>query len=168
MKFSVGVEYAIHSLVYMVDYKDKQSISIVDLAAFNKISESYLSKVFTKLAKANIITSVPGVKGGYMLNKQPDEISFWDVIVAVEGNESFFKCKEIRQNNLVSCTNNLTADDFQSPCLIKTVMQEAEKKMQEYLEDKSILWLKHNVYQEVYNSDDKTLIDQYFNKNKKR
>ncbi len=167
MKFSVGVEYAIHSLVYMVDYKNVQSISIIDLAAFNNISESYLSKVFTKLAKAKIIKSVPGVKGGYMLDKNPEFISFWDVIIAIEGNESFFKCKEIRQNSVISCSKNLNTSDFKAPCLIKSVMHEAEKKMQEYLEEKSILWLKENVYQDIYDNKDKSLIEHYFNKQKK-
>ncbi len=164
MKFSVGVEYAIHSLVYMVEYREKQSISIIDLAAFNNISESYLSKVFTKLSKAQLIKSVPGVKGGYMLNMPPENISFWDVIIAIEGNESFFKCKEIRQNNAISSANNLTSCDFTKPCLIKSVMIEAQMQMQKYLENKSILWLKDNVYQDVYNQEDISLIEQYFKK----
>lgn len=163
MKFSVGVEYSMHSLVYMVDYYQQKSISIIDLAKFNNISESYLSKIFGKLSKAQIIKSVPGVKGGYMLNKNPEDISFWDVIVAIEGNESFFNCKEIRKTSSLSCATNKTDDDFKTPCLIHHVMREAELQMQVYLEAKSLLWLKETVYTDTFNSKDKQYIADFFN-----
>ncbi|WOO90017.1 Rrf2 family transcriptional regulator [Mollicutes bacterium LVI A0078] len=51
------------------------------------------------ISKADIIKSVPGSKGGYMLNKAPEDINLWDVIVAIEGTGSFFNCKEIRQQS---------------------------------------------------------------------
>ncbi len=163
MKFSVGVEYSMHSLVYMVDYYEQKSISIVDLARFNNISESYLSKIFGKLSKAQIIKSVPGVKGGYMLNKKPEDISFWEVIVAIEGNDSFFNCKEIRKTSSLSCDTNKTDNDFKTPCLIHAVMREAELEMQKYLEAKSLLWLKQTVYTDTFNDNDKKYISDFFN-----
>ena len=43
MKFSVGVEYAIHCLLYMVNMEDGKSIGIRDLSTFQGISETYLS-----------------------------------------------------------------------------------------------------------------------------
>lgn len=162
MKFSVGVEYSIHSLVYMVDYKDQKSISIIDLAKFNGISESYLSKIFTKLSKAEIIKSVPGSKGGYMLNKAPEDINFWDVIVAIEGTGSFFNCKEIRQQSSLSCSMNKGPDDFKTPCLIHSVMREAEYQMQVFLEEKTLRWLKDTVYSDVYDNKDKKYISDFF------
>ena len=42
MKFSVGVEYAIHCLLYMVNMEDGKSIVIRDLSTFQGISETYL------------------------------------------------------------------------------------------------------------------------------
>ncbi len=163
MKFSVGVEYSMHSLVYMVDYYEQKSISIIDLAKFNQISESYLSKIFGKLSKAEIIKSVPGVKGGYMLNKHPKDINFWDVIVAIEGTESFFNCKEIRQQSSLSCATNKGPDNFKTPCLIHHVMREAEKQMQIYLEQKTLLWLKETVYSDTFDNNDKKYISDFFN-----
>ncbi len=163
MKFSVGVEYSIHSLVYMVDYQDSKSISTIDLARFNGISESYLSKIFTKLSKAGIVTSVPGVKGGYKLNKKPEEINFWEIVVAIEGSESFFNCKEIRQQSSLACNTNKGPEDFKTPCLIHLVMREAEQQMQLFLEQKTLRWLKDNVYSDILNEDDKQYISDFFN-----
>ncbi len=146
MKFSVGVEYALHCLLYMVKLKDEQMIGIKELAEFQGISESYLSKVFTKLRKAEIIKSVPGVKGGYELAKDAYEISFWNVVEAVEGKETFFHCDEIRQKTILLDPNNLPDTHTKCPCTIKKVMLEGENEMKKYLSKKTIGWL----YDEVF------------------
>ncbi len=147
MKFSVGVEYALHCLLYMVNIEEGKSIGIRDLATFQGISETYLSKVYTKLTKCGIVKSVPGVKGGYALAKNPEEITFWDVVEAVEGKEPFFQCAEIRQNNILLDKDNLPDSHTKCPCLIKVVMLEAENEMRKYLQGKTLSWL----YDEVYN-----------------
>ena len=98
MKFSVGVEYAIHCLLYMVNMEDGKSIGIRDLSTFQGISETYLSKIYAKLSKSGIVKSVPGVKGGYTLARSADKITFCDIVEAVEGSEPFFHCADIMQN----------------------------------------------------------------------
>jgi Rrf2 family protein len=148
MKFSVGVEYALHCLLYMVNLEEDRSVGIRDLATFQGISETYLSKVYAKLSKSGIIKSVPGVKGGYALARKAEEITFWDVVEAVEGEEPFFQCAEIRQNNILLDKENLPDTHTKCPCLIKVVMLEAENEMKKYLNNKTLGWL----YDEVYNN----------------
>jgi len=97
MQFSIGVEYAFHSLFYMVDLPEHKTIGIKEIARLNRITESYLSKVFAKLQKAGIVRSIAGVKGGYELARSAENISFWDVIEAIEGSSWFFRCAEIRK-----------------------------------------------------------------------
>ena len=58
MQLSQGVEYAFHSLFYMVDMSVGSTIGIKELAELNKLSETYLSKIFTKLRKAGIVRSI--------------------------------------------------------------------------------------------------------------
>jgi len=148
MKFSVGVEYALHCLLYMVNMEEGKSVGIRDLATFQGISETYLSKVYAKLSKTGIIKSIPGVKGGYALARKAEDITFWDVVEAVEGKESFFQCAEIRQNNVLLDKDNLPDAYTKCPCLIKVVMVEAENEMKNYLSKKTLAWL----YDEVYNN----------------
>ena len=62
MQYSVGVEYALHCLVYLINTSSKESVGIKDLAEFQGLSETFLSKVFGKLSKVGIVNSVPGVK----------------------------------------------------------------------------------------------------------
>ena len=144
MQLSVGVEYALHSLFFLQGLPQGKVIGIKELSALHGISETYLSKVFTRLRKSGIVRSVPGVKGGYELARPASDISFWDIVEAVEGPAYIFQCAEIRQKN------TLFGDDYvrtppKCPCLIKVVMSEAEDQMRNYLRGKSLQWLMDQV-----------------------
>lgn len=158
MQFSIGVEYAFHSLFYMVDLPAGKTINIRDLARFNKISETYLSKAFTKLRKAGIVRSVPGVNGGYELAKAPADISFWDVIEAIEGASYCFQCAEVRKDNLL--VDDPSVFSAKCPCLIKVVISEGEEKMREYLRTKTLAWL-HTTVSRDFSSKRKTAIKNW-------
>lgn len=166
MKFSVGVEYAIHCLLYMVNIEEGKSVGIRDLATFQGISESYLSKVYAKLSKAGIIKSIPGVKGGYILARSAEEITFWDIVEAVEGKEHFFQCAEIRRNNILLDKDNLPDTYTKKPCLIKVVMLEAENEMRKYLENKTLAWLHSEVYNNILSEDTKNTTIEWFKGNR--
>lgn len=167
MKFSVGVEYAIHCLLYMVKSEEGKSVGIRDLATFQGISETYLSKVYAKLSKSGIIKSIPGVKGGYALARSAEEITFWDIVAAVEGSESFFQCAEIRQNNVLLDKDNLPDTYTKCPCLIKITMLEAENEMRKYLSTKTLAWLYDEVYNKKLSKDmEKAMIEWFSNKRK--
>ena len=167
MKFSVGVEYALHCLLYMVNLEEGRSVGIRDLATFQGISETYLSKVYAKLSKCGIIKSVPGVKGGYALARSAEEITFLDIVEAVEGKDSFFQCAEIRQNNILIDKNNLPDTHIKCPCLIKVVMLEAENEMKKYLNDKTLSWLYYEVYNKKLPRDMEQATIEWFNNSRK-
>lgn len=168
MKFSVGVEYALHCLLYMVNLEEGKSVGIRDLATFQGISETYLSKVYAKLSKAGIIKSIPGVKGGYALARSAEEITFWDVVEAVEGSEPFFQCAEIRQNNILLDKNDLPDTHTKCPCLIKVVMVDAEDEMRKYLRNKTLAWLYNEVYNNILPKEMEEETIQWFNDTKSR
>ncbi|MCK9861685.1 Rrf2 family transcriptional regulator [Paenibacillus sp. ATY16] len=144
MQYSVGVEYALHCLVYLIP--NESTIGIKELAFFQGIPETYLSKIFTKLTKAGIVSSVPGVKGGFKLARDPDDISFWDVVEAVEGKKPIFQCQNIKDKGYVY-RNRDCSDCAQSTgsCSINLVMLEAEETMQNYLRSKKLSWLEEEL-----------------------
>ncbi len=143
MQFSVGVEYAFHSLFYLVDMPEQKPVGIRQIAELHGITESYLSKVFARLRKAGIVRSVPGVKGGYELARSAEDVSFWDIIEAVEGSSAFFQCAEIRKKNIFVDDPSVFTD--KCPCLIKVVLQEAEDLFRASLRAKSLRWLHDQV-----------------------
>lgn len=133
MKYSKATNYALHTIVYLALLPSQKTIGVKPLAEVQKVSPTYLSKVLTNLVKAGFIESVTGVKGGYKLIKDPKDITFLDVIDAIEGTSSLFNC---------SLENNF--HDRQN-CFIEKVMNEAEQKMENYLRTQSI----ENVMQRV-------------------
>ncbi|SFE61154.1 transcriptional regulator, BadM/Rrf2 family [Paenibacillus catalpae] len=144
MQYSVGVEYALHCLVYLIP--NESTIGIKELAFFQGIPETYLSKIFTKLAKAGIISSVPGVKGGFKLARDPDEISFWDVVEAVEGKKPIFQCQNIKDKGYIYRSRDCSdCTEPTSSCSINLVMLEAEETMQNYLRSKKLSWLEEEL-----------------------
>lgn len=165
MQLSKGVEYAFHTLFYMIDMPAGSNIGIKELAELNKLPETYLSKVFTKLRKAGIVRAVPGAKGGYDLAKKAKDISFWDIIEAVEGPAYSFQCAEIRRNNILSDAQD--THNCEKPCLIKVVMEEAEEQMRQYLREKNLEWLKNQVYQE-FSEEKKQAIREWVEESAKK
>ena len=92
---------------------------------------------------------IPGVNVGYELALPPEEITFWSVIEAIEGNSSMFQCVEIRRNIPLLDKNNLPEVYTKCPCTIKTVMVEAENQMRNYLDGKTLAWLHGQVKRKV-------------------
>lgn len=120
MKYSVTVEYALYSLVHLISLPDQKTIGIKELAEFQGLSETYLSKVFSKLAKAGIVLSIPGVNGGYRLAKEASDITFWHVIRAIEGPKPMFQCKNLVAGTMIKDENTACSGcESNSFCLIK-------------------------------------------------
>ena len=158
MQFSVGVEYAFHSLFYLVDLPEGKTVGIREIAKLHGITDSYLSKTFAKLRKAGIVRSVAGVKGGYEMAKKAEDISFWDIIEAIEGPSYFFQCAEIRKKNIFVDDPGIFTSAC--PCLIKVVIQQAEELMRKDLQAKSLRWLHEQVYKD-FSADKKTTIAEW-------
>lgn len=143
MQFSNSVEHALHSLFYMMDLPKNKTIGIKKIAEIHNLTDAYLSKIFSKLRKAGIVKSTPGMNGGYELAKDPAEISFWDVLEAIEGSSAFFQCADIREKNIFE--KDPTVFKKNCPCLIKVVMHEAEELFRNSLKNKSLHWLHQTV-----------------------
>ncbi len=127
MKYSRATNYALHTMVYLTLTEKGKSVGVEQLANMQNLSSTYLSKILTKLVKAGLIASTPGVNGGYSIVRKSQEISFLDVIHAVEGKTTLFNCS-LEHEDLFK------HDD----CLIENVMMEAEQNMNDELSSKYI------------------------------
>ena len=117
MKYSNATNYALHTMVHLIRLPQNSTIGVQELAEFQKLSPTYLSKILTKLTKGGLIESTPGAKGGYKISKSPNEISFLDVIIAIEGDSKLFNCS-LHHNE---------------GCLIEEVMRQSEENMKSEL-----------------------------------
>ena len=151
----------------MIDIPSGKAVGIKDLAAFQGVSETYLAKVYTKLRKAGIVRAIIGVNGGYELVRDPQSISFGEIVQAVEGNTPLFQCAEIRQNEILLDKKNLPDAYKKCPCLIKVVMLEAEEQMRLYLNNKTLGWLHKQVSNKIPVDHIRETVE-WFNKTKPR
>lgn len=122
MKYTKATNYALHIVAYMIKYDKTDNLSLQPLANHFNVSATYLSKILTQLVKAGLIQSTPGVKGGYVLRKKKEDISFMDVIKATEGTGALFNC-DLQE---------------EGKCHIQKVMTEAENMMETYLHNKKL------------------------------
>jgi len=132
--YGASVETGLHCLVSLVYPPHSGPPSTRELAEFQGVSPSYVAKLFTKLAKARLVTSVEGIQGGFLLAKDPAKISVWDVVSVLEPDKPLFRCREIRRD--------IVLFDQKPPrwatcglCPIHTAMREAETAMRRSLEN---------------------------------
>ncbi|MDH0867352.1 Rrf2 family transcriptional regulator [Mitsuaria sp. GD03876] len=128
-----GVEYGLHCLLHLVDESDEGAhAGVRALAELQGVSGEYLAKLFTKLAKAELVVAAEGAGGGYRLARPADRITVHDVVVAIEGDKSFFDCREIRSRCAVF-DDRPPGWATRGVCSIHAVMQTAEKAMRDEL-----------------------------------
>lgn len=138
-----NVEYGIHCILQLVD-REHLSPSAKDLAEFQGVSTSYVAKIFTKLKNAGLVKAAEGINGGYRLARHAREITVLDVVEAVDGKKTLFRCKEIRRN--CALYQDRVPDWVGSEmCAIHAVMQSAEQKLRKELAKTTIADLSRKV-----------------------
>jgi Rrf2 family protein len=123
------VEWAIHCCSILASLPEEGYLATKDLAEFHGVPKEYLSKALQALSQAGIVDTTLGPRGGYRLAKSPKEISFLDIVEAIEGRRSTFECTEIRKNN--PCRSPKSRDS--GPCAIARVMYRADQAWRDEL-----------------------------------
>lgn len=134
MKLSDGVEWATHCCTVLALLPTGSAMPAGRLAEFHGVPPAYLAKHLQALARAGIVESTQGPRGGYRLSRPPAEITLLDVVTAVEGDEPAFRCTEIRQRGPA----RLPEKTYTIPCGIARAMWRAEDAWRGVLRDTSI------------------------------
>lgn len=92
MHFSLSSEYAIHGLVFLAINSPGEVTMLADVSRALKVPESTFRKVFQTLARSGIVNAYRGAKGGYSLARAPQDITFRDIVEAVEGGSPIYHC----------------------------------------------------------------------------
>ena len=85
MRISAKGRYALAAMVHMAQgHANGECTTLISISEKLGISKIYLEQVFSLLKRGDIVTSVKGAQGGYMLTRSPGEISAYQVLSAVE------------------------------------------------------------------------------------
>ncbi len=94
MKLTTKGRYAVMAMADLALFKDKGPISLTDISIRQNISLAYLEQIFIKLKQENLVKSVRGAKGGYVLDAPPEEIKISNIIFAVDEEIKTLNCKK--------------------------------------------------------------------------
>jgi Rrf2 family protein len=85
MQIKRETDYAIRCVFYLCGLQGDDIAMADEISSAMDIPKSFTAKILQKLTRAGIVTSFQGVKGGFKISKEPDQISLLDVIVVIEG-----------------------------------------------------------------------------------
>ena len=133
--YGAAAEYAMHSLLTLS--AREHPASVADLAAFQRIPERYLAKLFTRLQKAKLVSAIEGVTGGFVLARPAAKIRVLDILEAVDPDRRLFACAEIR-SNCALFGDSPPAWSTKGPCQIHAFMLGAERELKKALASRTL------------------------------
>lgn len=97
MKLSRAVEQACCIVVLLAHPELRTPVTNNSLAERMKVSPTYITKITRKLVEKGLISSVRGTGGGFRLVRDRDEITLWDMVVAIEGEGNFVEYQGVAE-----------------------------------------------------------------------
>lgn len=102
IRLSRKVEYAIIALLHLAENAQEEPVSAREIIEKYHLPSELVGKILQKLGKADLIESVQGVKGGYILKKPLEDISLKEVIDVIDGSVRLTRCST-RSDRFCSC-----------------------------------------------------------------
>ena len=118
MKLTSKGRYAVMAMADLAKNNVKDPTSLAEISLRQGISIAYLEQLFLKLRKNNLVQSVRGPSGGYLLSKNPEEIKLLSIIRAVDEKVKTVKCKKESKKGCngksVKCITHNLWDDLET------------------------------------------------------
>ena len=87
--------YALRSLLFLVEEGEVGPVQLSRIAETQRIPPKYLELIMLDLKKAGLVKSNRGPKGGYRLTRIPEQISFGQIVRAMEGPIALVSCASV-------------------------------------------------------------------------
>src|SRR4029078_9229085 len=122
VKLSDGVEWGVHACTLLAVLRSDAALPAARLAEYHGVPSAYLAKHLQALARAGVLEKVKSPPGGDRLARPPAEITVLDVVEAIDGDESAFRCSEIRRRG----PSAVPAREYRLPCGIHRAFTRAD------------------------------------------
>jgi Rrf2 family protein len=123
VKLSDGVEWGVHACVLLAVLPPDAALPAARLAEYHGVPSAYLAKHLQALARAEVLETVKGPRGGYRLARPAAEVTVLDVVEAIDGDEPAFRCTEIRRRG----PSAVPAREYRTPCGIHRAFDRADE-----------------------------------------
>ena len=129
MKLTSKGRYAVMALVDLARFDNINPVSLRDISLRQGISLDYLEQIFSKLKKNEIVKSKRGTQGGYVLNKNPNDIKLTNIFHAVDEKVKTVQCKKESKRG---CNGKATK------CITHNLWDELEVHINTFFENKNL------------------------------
>ena len=138
MKLTSKGRYAVMALVDLARFDTINPVSLRDISLRQGISLDYLEQIFSKLKKNNIVKSIRGTNGGYILTKDPDQIKLSNIFSAVDEKIKTVQCKKESKKG---CNGKLTK------CITHNLWDDLEMHINDFFNKKNLGDLLNNNFE---------------------
>ena len=135
MKLTSKGRYAVMALVDLARFDNINPVSLRDISLRQSISLDYLEQIFSKLKKDQIVKSIRGTQGGYVLKKNPNDIKLINIFYAVDEKVKTVQCKKESKKG---CNSKTTK------CITHNLWDELEIHINNFFEQKNLKDLINN------------------------
>ena len=129
MKLTSKGRYAVMALADLASFNNINPVSLRDISLRQGISLDYLEQIFLKLRNNEIVKSVRGTQGGYVLNKKTKEIKLTNIFDAVDEKVKTVQCKNESKKG---CNGKSTK------CVTHNLWDELEKHINNFFDEKNL------------------------------
>ena len=129
MKLTSKGRYAVMALIDLARFDSINPVSLRDISLRQSISLDYLEQIFSKLKKNNIVKSIRGTNGGYMLSNTPEKIKLSSIFSAVDETVKTVQCKKESKK---SCQGK------SAKCITHNLWDELELYINDFFEKKNL------------------------------
>ncbi len=125
-------KYAVRALIYLGNYsKEGEKIGIKKIAGDLDIPTPFLGKILQSLVKHKILASTKGPNGGFGLGKPASEITLYEIVKTIDGEDFFMNCLI----NLEPCSSNKAKG---KPCAVHNRFSEVRSSLMEFYSQTTI------------------------------
>lgn len=94
LQISKKIDYALLAMIHLASREPGTVVSFKQIALTCSLPKDFLGKIMKTLADRRLVHSIRGSSGGYRLARPAAEITFLDVVEAVEGPVVLNPCLE--------------------------------------------------------------------------
>jgi len=129
---SQKARHALHALIVLAEHGDEEPLLIADIAERASLPRKFLEQILLELKKRGIVRSLRGRSGGYLLGRDARDISFAEIIRAIDGPLALSPC--------VSATAYHKCEDCEDEktCQIRKVLLAARDATASVLESRTL------------------------------
>ncbi len=103
MIFSTKAEYGVRVMVELARRGGDQPVALTEVAEHEGLPLAYLEHLVARLRRADLVTSRRGAHGGYLLSRDPAQITMAEVVEALEGQIAPIECFSTVPDGSIHC-----------------------------------------------------------------